>query len=251
MLPPELRVIGIPGLPEVSADDCLGSLIAEAIRNAAIQVLVKDVIVVTQKIVSKAEGRVVQLDTIQPSSVARCWAEAQGKDPRLVEVILSEARRVVRMDRDVLIVETHHGFVCANGGVDVSNTESGTASLLPRDPDASAEEIRETLEQVFGLKLAVIVSDTFGRPWREGLVNVALGVAGLNPLEDYRGQTDSSGQMLTATVVALADELAAAAEVVMGKTRGIPVALIRGVDYSETQGRGRQLIRSAERDLFR
>ncbi len=251
MLPPELRVIGIPGLPEVSTGDRLGSLVAEAIRSADIQVLAKDVIVVTQKIVSKAEGRVVQLDTIQPSLLARCWAEAQSKDPRLVDVILSQARRVVRMDRDVLIVETHHGFVCANGGVDVSNTESGTVSLLPRDPDASAEQIRETLEQIFRLKLAVIVSDTFGRPWREGLVNVALGVAGLNPLEDYRGQTDSSGQTLTATVIALADELAAAAELVMGKTRRIPAALIRGVEYSEVQGTGQQLIRSAERDLFR
>jgi coenzyme F420-0:L-glutamate ligase/coenzyme F420-1:gamma-L-glutamate ligase len=251
MSPRELRVIEIPGLPEVSAGDRVGDLIAEAIRRATIQVQTKDVIVVTQKIVSKAESRVVRLDLIQPSSLARCWAEAHGKDPRLVEVILSQARRVVRMDRGVLIVETHHGFVCANGGVDVSNTESGTVTLLPTDPDASAEAIRQTLEQIFQMKLAVIVSDTFGRPWREGLVNVALGVAGLNPLEDYRGRTDSWGQPLTATVIALADELAAAAELLMGKARGIPVTLIRGVYFSETKGTGRQLIRSAQHDLFR
>jgi coenzyme F420-0:L-glutamate ligase / coenzyme F420-1:gamma-L-glutamate ligase len=251
MSPPELHVIGVPGLPEVSAGDCLGDLIAEAIRRAAIQIQTKDIVVVSQKIVSKAEGRMVRLDSIRPSPLASDWAKAHGKDPRLVEVVLSQARRVVRMDRGVLIVETYQGFVCANGGVDVSNTQPGTVTLLPTDPDASAEEIRRSLEQVFPLKLAVIVSDTFGRPWREGLVNVALGVAGINPLRDYRGGTDSWGQPLTATVIALADELAAAAELVMGKTRGIPVTLIRGVDYSETKGPGRQMIRPAERDLFR
>jgi coenzyme F420-0:L-glutamate ligase / coenzyme F420-1:gamma-L-glutamate ligase len=251
MSPLELRVIGIPGLPEVSAGDRLGDLIAEAIRRAAIQVHSKDIIVVTQKIVSKAEDRVVRLDSIRPSSLASDWAEAHGRDPRLVELVLSQARRVVRMDRGVLIVETEHGFVCANGGVDVSNTRPGTVTLLPKDPDASAQGIRQSLEQNFPVKLAVIVSDTFGRPWRDGLVNVALGVAGLNPLQDYRGTTDSWGQPLSATVIALADELAAAAELVMKKTRGIPVVLIRGVDYSESEGTGQQLIRSAEHDLFR
>jgi coenzyme F420-0:L-glutamate ligase/coenzyme F420-1:gamma-L-glutamate ligase len=251
MLSSELRIIGIPGLPEVRAGDRLGELIAAAIQSAPTQIQANDVIVVTQKIISKAEGRVLRLDSVQPSPASRYWAEAQGKDPRLIEVILSQARRVVRMDQGVLIVETHHGFVCANGGVDASNTEPGTVTLLPEDPDASAQKIRETLEEVFKFNLAVIVSDTFGRPWREGLVNVALGVAGLNPLEDYRGRTDSWGQPLTATVIALADELAAAAELVMGKTRGIPVTLIRGVDYSETEGTGQQLIRPAERDLFR
>lgn len=247
----ELRIIGIPGLPEVVAGDHLGSLISQAIQRAAIKVQEKDVLVVAQKIVSKAEGRVVRLDTVQPSSLARCWAEAEGKEARLVEVILSQARRLVRMERGVLIAETHHGFVCANAGVDASNTTPGSVTLLPQDPDLSAQQIRQALEQEFRLKLAVIVADTFGRPWREGLVNVALGVAGLAPFLDYRGHSDSSGRPLTATVMALADELAAAAELVMGKTRGIPVALVRGFDYPEIEGTGRQMIRPAERDLFR
>jgi coenzyme F420-0:L-glutamate ligase / coenzyme F420-1:gamma-L-glutamate ligase len=251
MLLPELRIIGIPGFPEVRAGDSLGNVILQALERARIVVQENDVFVVAQKIVSKAEGRVVRLDTVQPSALASSWGGAQGKEPRLIEVILSQARRLVRMDRGVLIVETEHGFICANAGVDASNTSPGTVTLLPENSDLSAQQIREALEQASGLKLAVIVADTFGRPWREGLVNVALGVAGLDPLQDYRGQNDSSGRPLTATVIALADELAAAAELVMGKTRGIPVALVRGLDYRRTEGTGRQLVRPAERDLFR
>jgi coenzyme F420-0:L-glutamate ligase / coenzyme F420-1:gamma-L-glutamate ligase len=251
MRPPELRIIGIPGLPEVTAGGALGDLILEAIDRARIAVQENDVFVVAQKIVSKAEGRVVRLETIRPSALARSWGGAQGKEPRLIEVILSQARRLVRMDRGVLIVETEHGFVCANAGVDASNTSPDTVTLLPKDPDLSAQRIREALERALGLRLAVIVADTFGRPWREGLVNVALGVAGLDPLLDYRGYNDSSGRPLMATVIALADELAAAAELVMGKTRGIPVALIRGLDYPRAGGTGRQMIRPVERDMFR
>ena len=251
MRPPELRIVGIPGLPEVTAGDALGGLILQAIDRARIAVQENDVFVVAQKIVSKAEGRVVRLETIRPSALAHSWGGTQGKEPRLIEVILSQARRLVRMDQGVLIVETEHGFVCANAGVDASNTSPDTVTLLPKDPDLSAQRIREDLERALGLRLAVIVADTFGRPWREGLVNVALGVAGLDPLLDYRGYNDSSGRPLIATVIALADELAAAAELVMGKTRGIPVALIRGLDYPRAGGTGRQMIRPAERDLFR
>jgi len=251
MLTRELRIIGIPGLPELIAGDALGNVILQALDRTRITIEENDVFVVAQKVVSKAEGRVVRLDTIQPSALATSWGEAHGKEPRLIEVILSQARRLVRMDRGVLIAETEHGFVCANAGVDASNTSPGTVTLLPEDPDLSAQRIREDLEQASGLKLAVIVADSFGRPWREGLVNVALGVAGLDPLLDYRGHNDSSGRPLTATVVALADELAASAELVMGKTRGIPVALVRGLDYPRAEGTARPLVRPAERDLFR
>ena len=248
---PEYRVVGIPGLPEVLPGSGLGELICRAVRAASLEVLDGDIFVVTQKVVSKDEGRTVRLESVKPSSMARTWGQELGKDPALVEIILGESRRIVRMDRGRLIVETHHGFVCANAGVDQSNTAAGEVTLLPEDPDASARRLRSCLEQGFGSRLAVIVSDTFGRPWREGLVNVAIGVAGLAPLVDYRGGLDSAGRQLEATAMALADELAGAAEPVMGKTRGIPVAVVRGLNHSGAEGSARSLIRPPEQDLFR
>ena len=169
----------------------------------------------------------------------------------MVEVVLQQARRIVRMDRGIIIAETHHGYICANAGVDASNAPSGTVVLLPADPDQSAERLRQDFEEALGGNVAVIISDTFGRPWRTGLTNVALGVAGLSPVIDYRGQVDSYGRSLRATVIAVADELAGAAELVMGKTTGIPAVAIEGFSYSPALGSGRELIRPAEEDLFR
>lgn len=247
----ELQVIPVRGLPEVVAGDDLGALISQVVNSAAVEIKEKDAFVVAQKIVSKAEGRVVDLNAVQPSSAAQSWAKIHDKDARAVEVVLGQARRVVRMERGVLIVETSHGYICANAGVDASNVQAGFVTLLPEDPDRSAAQIREALERQFKVQVAVIVSDTFGRPWREGLVNVALGVSGMNPFLDYRGRRDSFGRRLEATVIAVADELAGTAELVMGKTDRVPVAIVRGFNFQEAEGTGRQLIRAAERDLFR
>jgi coenzyme F420-0:L-glutamate ligase/coenzyme F420-1:gamma-L-glutamate ligase len=210
-----------------------------------------DIFVVAQKIVSKAEGRTVRLDSIEPSQLAREWAARNDKDGRMVEVILRESRRIVRMERAVMICETRHGFVCANAGVDASNVSEGVVTLLPIDSDQSASHMRAALEASFGVRVAVIVSDTFGRPWREGITNVAIGVAGIAPLIDYRGQLDSHGRPLRVTVVAVADELASAAELVMRKSAGVPVVMIRGFDYEARAASSRELVRPAENDLFR
>ena len=248
---PELRVLGVPGLPEVAPGDDLAQLIVAAVRRVGLSIEAGDVFVVTHKIVSKAEGRLVRLTDVEPSPLAERWSAPYGKDARLVELALRAARRVVRMDRGVLIAETHHGFVCANAGVDSSNIADGTAALLPEDPDRSARQLCARLRTAFAQPVAVIVSDTFGRPWREGQVNVALGVAGLRPIVDYRGCVDAHSHQLQATVIAIADELASAAELVMGKTGAIPVALIKGGRYEPGEGSARELVRAADRDLFR
>ncbi len=247
----KIEIIGLPGIPEIAEGEDVAALITAALRDAAIDVAEGDLFVVAQKIVSKAEGRIVQLESVDPSPRAREWAAAYDKDARVVEVVLRESKRIVRMEGGVLISATEHGFVCANAGVDTSNVAKGTVTLLPRDPDASAQKIRAALETAFGVQVAVIVSDTFGRPWREGLVNVALGVSGIAPLIDYRGQKDSHGNALKVTVIAIADELASAAELVMTKSAGIPVAIIRGVKYKTEESSSRELIRVPELDLFR
>ncbi len=244
-------MLGIPGLPEVVVGDDIGALIVRAARDADLEVLDRDTFVVAQKVVSKAEGCLVLLEAIEPSPRAIEWAEAYDRDPRMVEVVLRESKRVVRMERGILISETRHGFVCANAGVDASNVEEGTALLLPEDPDASARQIQKTLEASFGVRLAVIISDTFGRAWREGLVNVAIGVAGLAPLIDYRGETDSHGRPLRVTVIAVADEMASAAELVMKKKDAVPVAIVRGFEWDAREASGRELIRAPHLDLFR
>jgi len=248
---PSIQIIGMPGMPEVSTGDDVATMIREAADSADLKLLDRDVVVIAQKIVSKAEGRVVQLDSVEPSARAREWAEAWDKDARVVEVVFRESKRIVRMERGVLISETEHGFVCANAGVDTSNVAADTVTLLPKDPDESAKRIRAVLEKAFGVSLAVIVSDTFGRPWREGLVNVALGVSGIAPLVDYRGEKDSHGRQLKVTVMAIADELASTAELVMRKSAGIPVAIIRGFDYESSEASSRALIRTQVLDLFR
>ena len=211
-------------------------------------------LVVTQKVVSKAEGAVVDLRTVEPRPEAIAWAERWDRDARQIEVVLREAVRIVRQERGVLIVETAHGFVCANAGVDASNVgpDSGDAvTLLPRDPDASAARIRAAVRARFGVDVPVIVSDSFGRPWRWGIVDVALGVSGLLALEDLRGSPDADGRVMRTTVRAVADELASAAELALGKTAGRPVALIRGANPPLGEGTARDIVMPPENDLFR
>jgi coenzyme F420-0:L-glutamate ligase/coenzyme F420-1:gamma-L-glutamate ligase len=248
---PQVQIVGLTGLPEVRPGDDLVSLIVAAVRRAGLKVAPADVFVVAQKVVSKAEGRLVSLAEVTPSSLALQWARRVGRDPRIVELVLREAVRIVRMDRGVLICETAHGFVCANAGVDTSNAPPETAVLLPRDPDDSARRLAEGLRAALGCAVGVIVSDTVGRPWREGQVNVALGVAGVQPLVDYRGRRDAAGRPLEATMMAVADELAAAAELVMGKLAGVPVAWVTGVHAVAGEGTVREILRRPETDLFR
>jgi coenzyme F420-0:L-glutamate ligase/coenzyme F420-1:gamma-L-glutamate ligase len=207
--------------------------------------------VVSQKILSKTEGRVLRLGDITPSVESQAVAEEIGRDPRLVEVILRESRRVVRKDKGVLIVETHHGLVCANAGVDQSNVDADTACLLPEDSDRSARGLRDRLGALTGHRLGIIIADTFGRPWREGLTNVAIGVAGLEPLKSYLGEKDPAGHVLQATILALADELSSAAEPIMGKLDRIPVVIIRGLNWPRGESGSRSLLRDPSRDLFR
>jgi len=249
---PELRVIGLPGIPIVTPGADLVALLHQATVSAPLPLQAGDILVVTQKIVSKAEGCLVALKDITPSHWATHYARQWGKDPRHVEVVLHQSRRIVRMDRGVLIAETHHGFICANAGVDQSNIEGEeVVAVLPIDPDASARAIRQGLYERLGVEVAVIISDTFGRPWRDGIVNVAIGLSGMQAIKDYTGQLDAQGYELRVTSLAVADELAAAAELVMNKLDNVPVAVIRGYDYPRGEGSLGQLIRAPERDLFR
>jgi coenzyme F420-0:L-glutamate ligase/coenzyme F420-1:gamma-L-glutamate ligase len=251
MTPPRFEVIGIEGLPEIQPGDDIGSLIVEGASKQSTPLQPGDLIVVSQKIISKAEGRLARLADVTPSPAAQTMARELGRDPRLVELILSESRRVVRMDKGILIVETHHGFVCANAGIDQSNVAAGMAALLPKDPDRSAQTLRERLNKLTGLDPAVIIADTFGRPWREGLTNVAIGVAGLHPIKSYLGEKDPAGHVLQATALATADELAGAAEIVMGKLDRIPAAIVRGFTGERGEATIKPLLRDPSRDLFR
>ena len=252
-MPPEIRVIGIEGMPEAKPGDDLAGQMLDAAQRQGTSIESGDVIVVTQKIVSKAEGRVVSIDSVEPSPLALAITEGHRRDPRHTELILRESRRIVRMDRGVIISETHHGFNCANAGIDASNIPGdGTVALLPVDPDASARGIRQAIRERAGVDVAVIISDTFGRPWRSAAVNVAIGVAGFNPLLSYVGQEDSYGNMMYTTVIAVADELAATAELVTGKVLGVPVAIIRGYSYTPMEEASHDaLIRDPDKDLFR
>jgi coenzyme F420-0:L-glutamate ligase/coenzyme F420-1:gamma-L-glutamate ligase len=250
-VPPRYEVIGIEGIPEVRPGDDIARLIVEAARRQGTPLAAGDLLVVGQKIVSKAEGRLVRLADVTPSPVAQSMAAGLARDARLVEVILRESRRVVRMDQGVLITETHHGWVCANAGVDQSNVDADCVALLPEDPDRSARDLREAIRALAGLELSVIVADTFGRPWREGLTNVAIGLAGFAPIRSYLGERDPAGRPLQATILALADELAAAAEPVMGKLDRIPAAIVRGLRLAASEEGSRPLLREPARDLFR
>ena len=242
-----VEVVGVDGLPEIEPGADLGALIADAAN-----LVDGDVVVVTSKIVSKAEGRTVELDTVQPSGFAVDWGTRWDKDPRLVEVVLREARRIVRMAGPVLITETRHGFVCANSGVDQSSSgAAGRVVLLPVDPDASARAIRERIA-ASGADVAVIVTDTFGRPWREGQTDVAIGVAGIVPLRSYIGARDPHGHEFRVQELCVVDELAGAAELVKGNTSRIPVAIVRGYAWERDEAASMAaVVRDASRDLFR
>jgi len=246
-----LRLFVIPGLPEIRKGHNLAKLIASAASRAGIALENDDIVVVAQKIISKTEGRVVSLAKIAPSAQATGLAKKLSNDARFIEVVLRESRRIVRSNR-VLIVETHQGFVCANAGVDHSNVRGQDfVTLLPKDPDLSARRLAEGLRKQTGRRLAVVISDTFGRPWRLGLINVAIGAFGVPALVDLRGTRDRHAKLLRATIVAVADELAAAAGLLMGKAAGTPVVVIRGYRYRFMQDSAARIIRSAKEDLFR
>lgn len=251
-----IQIIPITAIGEISPGSDLGLIIFNALEAQQLALQPGDILVVTQKIVSKAEGRIVNLDEVRPSEFARKLALQSKKDAHYIEVVLRESRRIVRMDHGVLIAETAHGFICANAGVDESNV-NGTReiTLLPLDPDRSARELRSRLQLLAqegtAFDIAIIISDTWGRPWRNGQVNMAIGVAGMEALVDYRGQYDPYGYELRASMIAVADELAAAAELVMGKIERVPVALIRGYAYHPAEGNAQVLLRDPATDMFR
>lgn len=248
----ELRIIPVTGIGDIIPGTDLGLLIYDALRAQGTEPEQGDILVITQKIVSKAEGRVVDLEDVEASQFARDFAEQYEKDPRHVEVVLRETQRIVRMDHGVLICETRHGFVCTNAGVDESNVNGKQQlTLLPLDSDLSARQIRERLRDLAGLDAPVIISDTWGRPWRTGQVNMAIGVSGMEAQADYRGQQDAYGYELRASMIGVADELASAAELVMGKIDQVPVALIRGYRYQPAEGTVRSLMRDSSLDMFR
>jgi coenzyme F420-0:L-glutamate ligase/coenzyme F420-1:gamma-L-glutamate ligase len=243
----EIRIFGIEGIPEIHPGENIPALLFSRFSLQR-----GDICVVTQKIISKAEGCLVDLRTITPSNFAQNLTERIHKDPRLIEVILRESKRIVRMDRDIMICETRHGFICANAGVDQSNVPGDhIVSILPPDPDESARKFRKGLEGYFHIDIPVIITDTFGRPWREGLTNVAIGVAGLNSLLDLRGKKDACGYDLQKTLIAVADEIASAAELVMKKQARVPIAILRGYAYQKSEAGSQVLLRPPEKDLFR
>lgn len=252
-----IRIEGLPGIPEVRPGDDLAGLLLGALAGQGLSLESGDVLVVAQKVVSKAEGSRAALPELTARPWAQRWAEQWSKDPRQVELVLRESRRVVRAERGILVCETRHGFVCANAGVDLSNSGArDVAVLLPEDPDRSARMLRRSFVERTGCAVGVIVADSFGRPWRNGLTQVALGAAGVTPAVDLRGQVDTEGRPMHVTVIALADELASAADLVCGKTTRIPAALIRGApgvapDADPGAACGKDLLRAPEQDLFR
>jgi coenzyme F420-0:L-glutamate ligase / coenzyme F420-1:gamma-L-glutamate ligase len=245
-------MIPLHGVSEISKGQDIGEVIVESSRKQGVPMRENDIIVITHKIVSKAEGRVIDLGTVAPSKFALRVGLHIGKDPKQVEVILSQSRRLVKMVKGLIISETLHGFVCANAGVDQSNVKKGNVVLLPGKPDKSAKKIRRVIKEKTGKQVAVIISDTFGRPWREGQVDVAIGIAGLEPFVDYRGMRDQYGYDLKATVICVADELASAAELCMNKLDRVPIAIIRGYKFKKAEDvSSRSLTRKPSRDLFR
>ena len=248
----ELRILPIPFAGEIRPGDPLINKLLTALRRARISLCPSDILVVKHKIVSKAEGRLVDLETVRPSASSIAWSRRYQLNPRVVELALAESKRIVRRKRGVLITETHSGLVCANSGVDASNVDGGRhALLLPEDPDRSAVQLHREIKQHLGLSVPVIITDSFGRPWREGLTEVAIGVAGMKALRDYRGARDPHGYRLRASVEAVADELACAAGLVCGKLARTPACIVRGFVYHPGRGSARDLIRPAARDLFR
>jgi coenzyme F420-0:L-glutamate ligase / coenzyme F420-1:gamma-L-glutamate ligase len=248
----ELRIMPVPLSHEVKSGDSLPNLLFATLRALRLSFRRGDILVIKHKIVSKSEGALVDLTGICPSDVSLAWARKHKLDPRVVELALRQSCSVIRQKNGVLITETHHGFLCANSGIDVSNVDGGShAVLLPRDPDRSATKIRNAIKKQTGLSIPVIITDSFGRPWREGLVDFCIGIAGMKPLRDDRGQEDPHGYKLHASIEAVADELAAAAGLVCGKLNRTPACIIRGFRYPSGRGRTQDLLRPAATDLFR
>jgi coenzyme F420-0:L-glutamate ligase / coenzyme F420-1:gamma-L-glutamate ligase len=248
----DLRIIPLELDSEIRPGDSLTEKLLQAFKKQRLSLTKGDILIVKHKIVSKAEGQIVRLDTIKPSATSRTWARKYGLDARVTELAISQSKRTVRRKRGVLITETKHGLICANSGVDVSNVDGGrNALLLPDDPDASAASIHQQLKKRLRLFIPVIITDSFGRPWREGLTEVAIGVAGMKALRDYRGERDSHQYKLLASVEAIADELACAAGLVCGKLNRTPACIVRGFGYQTGRGSARDLIRPAASDLFR
>ena len=247
-----ISIIPVRGIPDIRKEAPLGRFIVDKLKEQGDGFQLGDIAVVSQKIVSKAEGMVVPLSNVRPSDFAKTIAKESGKDPRQVEVILGETKKIIRMKGGHLITETKHGFICANAGVDQSNVGNGdSVTLLPRNSDASADTIRKTIHQITGRTVPVIITDTFGRAWRMGQVNFAIGISGLKPIHDYRGTRDMYMRTLQVTEIAIADELACAAELVMNKADRVPVAIIRGYKAPMGHGRAKELLRPEEFDLFR
>lgn len=252
----ELRILPVTGIGEIPPGSDLGLIIYNALAVQELSLQSGDILVITQKIVSKTEGRIVNLSEVDASEFARAFAKEYNKDAQHVEVVLRESRRIVRMDHGVLIAETRQGFICANAGVDESNVNGDRAlTLLPVDPNRSARELRMRIQQLAGkdanFNIAVIISDTWGRPWRNGQVNMAIGVAGMESIADYRGQRDPYGYEMHASAIAVADEVASAAELVMGKVDRVPVALIRGYAFTPSESDAQTLVRDPATDMFR
>ncbi len=250
----EIKIIGIPKLPLIREGENLAELIIKACNEEGLKIEEGDILVVAETIVSKAEGNIINLKEIKPSPKAKRLAEKTGKDPRLVEAIIKESEEIIRVGHDFIVSETKHGFICANAGVDESNVEENMATPLPDDPDATAANIRNLIKKRTGTEIAVIISDTQGRPFREGAIGVAVGVAGINPLWDRRGETDLYGKILKTTKIAVADEIAAAASMVMGQANeGIPAVIVKGYNYDHLRGEGtsKDLLRPKELDVFR
>ena len=241
-----LQIIPIKTQKEIGIDVNLVDLILESS-----EINDGDILVFSQKIVSKSEGRILRLSSVNPSLLANGIASSYGKDPRLVELILSESKRIVRMENGIIIVETKHGFVCANAGIDESNVQDGYAALLPEDPDKSASLLKERIEQKTGKNTAVIISDTFGRPFRLGQTDIAIGIAGIEPILDYIGKPDTFGKVMQVTAIAIADEICSATELVMGKVRKCPIAIVRNYNFNFSNAKIQKLLRSRHDDLFR
>ena len=247
-----IQIIGLRDTPEAHPGDDLARMALDAAVATGVSFADGDILVVAQKVVSKVEDLLVDLRTIEPSDIALRYAQQWGRDPRQTEVVLRESVRIVRMDRGLIISQTRHGYVCANAGVDASNVPGeDSVLLLPRDPDASAARLRDDLRRLVGVDVAVIISDSFGRPWRLGIVNVALGVAGMAPLADYRGQPDDFGRVMSSSVMAVADEVASAAELAAGKVNRTPFVLVRGYPYQRADGKGADIIMDSASDLFK
>jgi len=248
----ELRIIPVTIAAEIKHGDSLVNEFLSALRSRRLSVAPGDILVVKHKVVSKAEGRVVPLNTVQPSAASRAWGRRYKVDARVIELALRESKSVIRRKKGVLITETRHGFICANSGVDVSNVDGGEhALLLPENPDRSAARIHRELRKRTKLSIPVIISDSFGRPWREGLTEAAIGVAGMKPIHDYRGRRDPHGYSLRVTLDAVADELACAAGLLSSKLTRTPFVIIRGFPYEPGRGSSRSLLRPAKQDLFR